>query len=1093
MDEDAAALRAGEDALRKVQSMLEQISEVSRTPERGFLGGAARGGRGRDGRANDEGNREPNDGRRERLLAEPQAMDDNDDKYYGEDGQLLPAQLRAAYRVSKSYAPEPEGQTGPDDVGLVAPAETLALMPAPVVALPHHEDDHVAMAQLMSRPVQIEGAEVAFQSGMLETVQSFREICLRKIHTQGGSMREKLFSVRQSVNVRRKVGQEMVARLQEEVYTWELVELLHSSLVPETDDLCAMLPNASLAERYSQDRQLQVWNTVTQWLHAMALHKTGLYESLMSDGSDDNRRKRVGPYLANTIQAALRGDGNEQGLSLDPDVSVRGGDNPAESPLDIDDQDDQAHMLEQLWNLVRAGAFYVDGNGVEPSGTAAWLFEKAVEVCNEFGEPWRIASLKGGQPFGARSATQVQMTGNPFRSLWKNSCLKLTQRMLAKAQQRGGDLGSAKVRAAVLEGAIYAAISGDLEGLNSSPLCRTWQDHLWASMSCMVQCQLDRMLIDHQRALEAEDAHTRGPNHEAHDQALLSRAERVGALDEVDVLNKVAEGVAHAESYFFEIQRALILGRFGELVTGTQQTNNVTPLKLSLCHFLCGEHWNELANATVADICGPDLLAHDIDLDASRNAAPCWGLEHHNLCAQLLRFTSHLVLYLNARLSNTAVVDEQAAVPPGAVEALLVAYVRILLQDDTEIVARYKQIPAFFSNMREVVALAIQAAMFEAATPLHQVGKVELLDEWQRVLSPNSNQSLLPRAARQALRNVRRQWLRKEPQAAFVAGALKVFERFRDAGEESLADADSKVRAGDGQSDEARRARVFATWDWLSGVSGAVLESLVQGTGILRTLVLRYLDTDAELQRRSLRMSAINLLNERLSPTLRWLVQDQPDADISFVQREMQCWEVYLRAEYEISVWNGRMQALEQEDPAALAADTCNAMFASTEQVIELTRAALCFPGGWLVDVDEPPGPDPLFDDGNDPMTKEELAFRRDLVGTSLSKPGDLRKRIVPQLAEHFVSIQLSAALKLVHLSTYRQFSDPKLVDERVIPLLERAFRVVDIVAQDSLGLEPCFDSSEMKALLELVRQCGLQLVQFKGNNAFSFPSLPKV
>ena len=63
--------------------------------------------------------------------------------------------------------------------------------------------------------------------------------------------------------------------------------------------------------------------------------------------------------------------------SLDPDCTLR---DPHGQGLAGEDQTYQVPLLETLWNHIRHGEL-----------------EQAVKVCEEGGEPWRAATLLGGQ------------------------------------------------------------------------------------------------------------------------------------------------------------------------------------------------------------------------------------------------------------------------------------------------------------------------------------------------------------------------------------------------------------------------------------------------------------------------------------------------------------------------------------------------------------------------------------------------------------------------------------------------------------------------------------------------------------------------
>jgi nuclear pore complex protein Nup107 len=62
---------------------------------------------------------------------------------------------------------------------------------------------------------------------------------------------------------------------------------------------------------------------------------------------------------------------------IDPDSSTR-----QHKSLHSDDVEDEMHLLRRLWTLVREGKL-----------------QEAQQLCRESGQPWRAATLSGGQLF----------------------------------------------------------------------------------------------------------------------------------------------------------------------------------------------------------------------------------------------------------------------------------------------------------------------------------------------------------------------------------------------------------------------------------------------------------------------------------------------------------------------------------------------------------------------------------------------------------------------------------------------------------------------------------------------------------------------
>lgn len=109
---------------------------------------------------------------------------------------------------------------------------------------------------------------------------------------------------------------------------------------------------------------------------------------------------------------------------------------------------EEAHLLS-LWSHVRRGQM-----------------QEAIAACFAVGQPWRAGILSGG--FLA-SDEEPAVSGNPARDLWAST---LTQLLLAPGLS-------------VPERALYGALVGDLAAMQ--PLCRTWQDVLWAALVALLE------------------------------------------------------------------------------------------------------------------------------------------------------------------------------------------------------------------------------------------------------------------------------------------------------------------------------------------------------------------------------------------------------------------------------------------------------------------------------------------------------------------------------------------------------------------------------------------------------------------------------
>jgi nuclear pore complex protein Nup107 len=143
---------------------------------------------------------------------------------------------------------------------------------------------------------------------------------------------------------------------------------------------------------------------------------------------------------------------------LDPDAPHRQG-----KRLAPEDDVFERQLLRQLFYLIRAGEF-----------------EEAAELCRESGNAWRAASMQGSVEFRDQSIDNLdiitQTEGNPNKALWRRMSFALSQ-------QQGIDQ---------YERALYGALCGDLTSV--LPVCRTWEDVLWAYYNAMTQSQVEAHL-----------------------------------------------------------------------------------------------------------------------------------------------------------------------------------------------------------------------------------------------------------------------------------------------------------------------------------------------------------------------------------------------------------------------------------------------------------------------------------------------------------------------------------------------------------------------------------------------------------------------
>lgn len=214
----------------------------------------------------------------------------------------------------------------------------------------------------------------------------------------------------------------------------------------------------------TRNESYKIQRAVKAWLESMALEQT----VAMSD-----KRASTGSRTLKFLKKGLLHHG-EQVVRLDPDAVLREGDEHVVE----DDAEDEAELMKSVWRFVRAGKV-----------------SDAVDLCIRAGQSWRAASLSGGVPLGVsesnerRDESALERWGNPYRALWKTTCWKFSEAKPQLSLTKGSSL-----LARQYEEIVYAALSGNVEAIAKSPLCESWEDHIWAYLSAMTEQQQDEIL-----------------------------------------------------------------------------------------------------------------------------------------------------------------------------------------------------------------------------------------------------------------------------------------------------------------------------------------------------------------------------------------------------------------------------------------------------------------------------------------------------------------------------------------------------------------------------------------------------------------------
>lgn len=264
--------------------------------------------------------------------------------------------------------------------------------------------------------------------------------------------------------------------ISQESYTWRLVGSLYSDRLQNgTFDEEVVLPDfvgrhwsektivEKLYEMEASTRQSQI---VIDWLEKNA---EDWLEIFLEADTVEYFSKSV--CWENTLHSLQQGGGNVGRrrplvTEMDPDAPGR-----QNRPLHDLDQEDEARLLRHMFTFIRAGKL-----------------EEAQGLCERSKQFWRAATLEGWKLWhdpnvneGSNNTTLAATEGNENRDLWKKCCWGLCE----------------KSNYSMYEKAIYAALCGNLSKL--LPVCKSWEDYLWAFYKVMVDVRVEQVIRLHAR------------------------------------------------------------------------------------------------------------------------------------------------------------------------------------------------------------------------------------------------------------------------------------------------------------------------------------------------------------------------------------------------------------------------------------------------------------------------------------------------------------------------------------------------------------------------------------------------------------------
>lgn len=255
----------------------------------------------------------------------------------------------------------------------------------------------------------------------------------------------------------------------EERDTWLLLDYLTTDGTPSNLDRVDSEFDALLA---IDDEELIRNRIVLRWL-----------EGIAKDRVVSNRRKVSMRFRTVKVLNRNVNVGKEMVTELDPDGPFRQG-----KQLQVNDFEDEMDLLRIVWEYIRCGQL-----------------EEAKQVCVQFGQPWRAASLSGGEVCGGGVVKEDGFTkwGNPFRSLWKRMCWKLSERNTLD-----------ETKYAMYERAVYAALSGNVKRLLESPLCNRWDDQCWVYFKSAVEVKEEQVMYEYSQKKWSTTKHRSGPGND---------------------------------------------------------------------------------------------------------------------------------------------------------------------------------------------------------------------------------------------------------------------------------------------------------------------------------------------------------------------------------------------------------------------------------------------------------------------------------------------------------------------------------------------------------------------------------------------------
>lgn len=972
-------------------------------------------------------------------------------------------------------------------------------------------DENVALTEFLHREdiQQPNDTMEDVDDNAADTVYGNRETLLQnhlfwfgRTGSLGSQAATQRVSVRSTFEGQQRLDREMLLRQVQERDTWLLMYMLTSGKnLASISDMESEGYNfeSALMANYANDDEFQRWDVICRWMQLVWCTDKRL--SLAENGVRGKYRPST-VHSLKTPSNYIRTTTSNLVERADPDADIRSNDRVEDCRFHADDVDDQILLLEQIWSLIRSGALYTSSQSVGERlddfclpAKEQKLNDLVERACFEHGEPWRMASLSGGAILSTeqlREDDTPHLVGNPYRSVWKETCVKLSEKM-HNVSRNVAESSEAQAYAALLESSIYAILGGNVQSVLNSELFSQWRVHCWAVFRSKVQAKVDQFCINHRSFLEDQYGHMRGPrrSNDSPENHVYRRAELTMNTSEEAVFDEIAGKVNEDETFFFTIQRALIEGRFHNLFQSEFEQSG-----MDLCEYLCGSALNDAVENFYDEVIGNTELRQRADAtarsrsslrDATVSPTPsaegeCWRLKHRSEAAQMLRFTTHATLFMVYSASPFCVVKEERKVLPKVSEALVLAYIKYLLGDGTNAVQRLMTIPVFYPSFvtnPSKLKVVVHSALMETAAGLPIDQRMSIMQAWTDTIKPFH---IIAQAARQAYRNIRMRWLSLSHAPQFIRepAVRNSVDRFTN----------SEENTSNGDVDP--RIRIRETWWWLAMHPKSRGEAFVQANAFIRDLIFAWASSDQGGYENV--MVAFNFYNEDVVPLLSHnldraredIVHEEEDAptltmspiSTDAVVTEREHLGLFLDLSMMIWEWKNGIARIEAEHglhPTLPNEDMTEILYRAND-ISDRIEILLSQHHGWLPF--EPNAARPMWpEEGErvevveqDEEITQELELRAFLYGTSRDGPGALRKLVIPFIIERYMDVCNTAA-------RYSELADNSQV---ALDFYQKQVRIVNLIAKENLRISVCYELPMLRDLLERVRRAANNLVRIE-------------